>query len=62
MLWFRKGRAMDDHAHADQPTIYFPPEEGDIYAERQDVESEREVILSSFAETSWGGCGAMSNS
>lgn len=36
--------------------IYLPKAGDEIFAARHDLGSEREVILSTFHETSWGGC------
>jgi len=50
----RGSRALGQSHYAKK--IYLPKTEDDIYARRYDLESERELILSTFHETSWGDC------
>ncbi len=36
--------------------VFLPTSQVEIYEERDDKSSEREIVLSTFQETSWGGC------
>lgn len=36
--------------------VFLPNSRDEIYANRDDKSSEREIVLSTFQETSWGGC------
>lgn len=50
----KKSRALGQSFY--EEGIFLPKSGREIFEERGDLDGECEVILSTFQETSWGGC------